>query len=975
MRTLQAIRSSLKVIFLAIGTACSLTAPVFSQPIPVPLPPGPSGGVASVTPALQPPKIIQPPIIKPPPIPERPLAIQAKSLLSTEFAALFPQFDGDGFFFVSKKAEATLGLAESVFGNAMLPFLNAIGFQNPGDRFRKLGASYGGRELPKADLNGLVDAGCREWWIQQDEKATQTCNTLKKSLNSAGDTMGFLESGVGMTVSKFRGEFENGGVEFFFVQHREVKPTEHPDIPKVPKMVPLEHTGIRVEGRKGQVGLFITGRTINDDDKVINKIAIRPGEVMNYAREALLLFDGIRSVSGKPLAPIELLLLPYGGTQEPQPRPAFKYAYRTALQADFLGVKGIFYMWVDAESGAILELVPTMGSARATGKTFMRNPGSLPNTALAEFDIDDLSGGVFVLGRAGIFERLDGVDDGYDDGELAKKPSDFIPPLTNSELDRPRLDRDPMGNIGIGPAAAQIKNVSCASGSNKDFAQIDLMATVNRYRGVFNAAGPLSLFPRSPRTIHFNHEGTKCDAGHGSDGFSFGVCDGYKDFVNCPDLNDLNPAHDHTVVAHEFGHEFTSYQYRYPSDPTVYAPQTGDRPTNWCLGSTLEDGQRPAGTTADPCPMPTNVGDIFHDFADAWSHHLENTNCFGGWVAKNRGGTDTSKDCLAGHSELNDWPRLADAVQDHFPEHRTAAAAVLVPSAYDPYPQWKMPYSDMQIAAAALWSVRQGLKSRDPVWGEFHYLRQFVRTLGTTGWLGALTLVPASPAYPDVRIYSDRDIYRHLVELEVKLVSRWAGALIPEESTLNKAVSGFARGGIFMIPAGCLDGDATTPIGSPCESGADAVVDVEPGKDYLTRTAGPPVFHIWTGPLYKFQADGLHSLATSSCNTAFEVEISTDKTFVNPANKKISTPVSGVWLTATGCHATWQPDLSDWNALVGTSGRALVYYHVTTSTSAGGELRDSNRPANGLFGDVDPPYLVVSDDVTPPAAPTNLRLQ
>lgn len=697
---------------------------------------------------------------------------------------------------------------------------------------------------------------------------------------------------------------------------------------------------------------------------------------MNYAREALLHSEGIRSVSGKPLAPIELLLLPYGGTDEPQPRPAFKYAYRTALLADFLGMKGTFYVWVDAESGAILELVPTMGSARATGKTFMRDPGRLPNTALAEFDIDDLSGGVFVLGRTGIFNQLNGVDEGYDDGELVKKPSDFVPPLTNSELARPRFDRDPMGNIGIGSAAAQIKNVSCASGNNKDFAQIDLMATINRYRDVFNAAGPLSLFPRSPRKIYFNYESMKCSADHGTEGFYFGLCDGYKDFANCPDMNDLNPAHDHTVVAHELGHEFTSYQYRYPTDPTVNAPQAGDRQTNWCLGSTLEDGQKPAGTTTDPCPMPTSVGDIFHDFADAWSHILENTNCLGGWVAKNRGGTDASKDCLAGHSELNDWPRLADVVQDHFPEHRTAAAAVLVPSASDLYPQWKMPYSDMQIAAAALWSVRQGLKSRDPVWGELQYLRQFVRTLGTTGWLGALTLVPASPAHPDVKIYSDRDIYRHLVELEVKLVSRWAGALIPEESTLNKVASGFARAGIFMIPSGCLDGDTTTPIGSPCESGADAVVDVEPGKDYLTRTAGPPTFHIWTGPLYKFNTTGLSSLATPSCNTAFEVEISTDKTFnpANPAHKKTST-VSGVWRTATGCHATWRPDQSDWNALIGATARTLVYYHVKTRNSAGSELRDSNRPAKGLFGDVDPPYLVVSDDVSPPSAPTNLRVQ
>ena len=927
----------LKIALVTVGLACSFSLPASSRPLQDPLQPDLAGSTAAVTRALQPPKNVEPPRIRPPAIPEKPIAVPP-NLLSSKLIDRFPQFDGDGFFFVLSRTEASLGPANEVFKKAVIPFLSAMGFNKPATRFRLFDTSYQGRELPQADLDSLAKIICRRWWIQNDEKARQSCKLLSEPSNKTSEADASFKTRIGMTVGQFKKALERVAVEYFFTQEREVKASEHLKVPDVPIKVPLEHTGIRVEGRKGESGLFVTGRVINDDMAVTNVISIRPDAVLPAARKALAKIKGIRSVSEKLLSPVELLLLPYGGTGGHESRPAFKYAYRTALLADFLGMKGTFYLWLDAGTGKILQLVPAMGSA--TGKAFNRDPSSLPATESVEFNIDDPpAGGKFKLMLSHTFSRLDRKgDDNYNDSEVAQ---------SSMEFDEASFSQNPT-----------IQSVACESG-NKEFAQVDLMATISRYHTTFNSAGPVLSFPRRERTVVMDMDQEGCNAYYSNSGFYFGLCEGYK-LSSCPDIGDLNPAHDHTVVAHEFGHAFTLYQYGLPED--LVQPE-GERPPSWCLGPSLESGQ-----PQDPCPMPYR-SELFHDFADAWSQVLEDTNCVGGWLGKNRGGTNFSHDCKyqgsgpppvnhQPHDEGGDFPRLSEVgmtfdpndPQDHFPEHRKAGQ--------------RDEYSDMQIAAAALWAVREGLKKREPAAGAILYLVRFVQTLATTGWLGQPAL--SAP-------YSDREIYRYLVEIEVKLASRWwAGSLNPGESTVNKVVSGFARAGIFMIRWACLDGNMTTPAGSPCESGADAVIDVEPGKDYLARSGSPPTFHIWTGPLYKFKVNGgakpVSNASPSLCNTAFEVEIANDINFT-PANRRTSTPASGpsigVWKTvsntsSSGCHTTWQPDASDWNLLKGTSGETYVYYRLSTQKSGGGNIRISTRPANGLFGDFDPPYVVVS---------------
>lgn len=885
-------------------------------------------------------------------------------------SAMIPRFDGDGFFYMTTQTEAGSGLHSNVFMQAIEQFLLKIGFHTPKTRFRLLNSHQAGRELPVVDLRTLAAITCSEQRARNSRAAESLCAALTGDHALASPSVdAFARIRMGMDVREFRASLERAEVEYFFTQEREVKAKEHPNVSDIPDKVPLEHVGIRVEARKGSAGLFVSGRVINadDDTTVTNVITIRAEEAIGFARKALAKVKGIESVSDNPVSPVELLLLPYGKTAESSLRPALKYVYRMALVADFSGKTGTFYLWLDAQTGEILELVPTMGSATAKGKTFVRDPSSLPNTGMSEFDVDVTTTEKFILSRSGIFTRLNkGPDSAYSNEELEKGLADFTPPAIDQS--HAPFERSPMGDIGADP----IKNVACATGFNKDFAQIDLMATISRYRETFNSAGPvLYEFPLTEQEVYFDWPG--CSADHANNKFYFGVCSGYT-ALDCPDTGYLNPAHDHTVVAHEFGHAFTAYQYGYPPVPSS-TPSPGNRGSDWCLGNTtLEDG-----TASTPCPKPISSDGTFHEFADAWAHMFEDTNCFGGWFAKNNGGTDVSKDCLGSTSELDGWPRLADAIQDHFPEHRTRAADMLTSS-----DGWVMAYSDMQIAAAALWSVRQGLKSREPVLGELTYIKRFVRTLATTGWFGTAALAQERKERKEGSplIYIDRDIYRYLVELEVKLAKHWTGMSGPGESTVNKVASGFARAGIFMIPWVCLELNPTTS----CTTGADAVIDVEPGHDIRDRSLPPPTFHIWTGPRYRFEEvnpmsgapPGAPPLVTGGaavmspsppCNTQFEVELSNDRTFPS-GSRKLSTPASGVWRTVgTDCHATWQPDATDWTDLLAASGDTVVYYGVTTRKSPGVDVRVSTSPARGLFGVFDPPNVVVNDVIIPPPPP------
>ena len=430
-----------------------------------------------------------------------------------------------------------------------------------------------------------------------------------------------------------------------------------------------------------------------------------------------------------------LLLLPYG--TDSTGITQLRYSYRMTLRGMSRSIEASFLLWLDADSGRILKLVPlTSDGVQAEGIAYDRNPGV--GTMPVRFEVDEANEqGVYVLELEDVFAGVIHRDNDNAADEVSIRVGEHGSTPEFANFNQPPINDE--------------RAARCASGNNKQFLQVHLYAMLSRYRAEALSFGIFEPFPARPLTVIVFDRPGFCNAGHSPGELHFGACAGYF-HENCPDASDgadnhennLHAAQDNTVVAHEFGHAITKQM-------------TLLRPMNWC-------GRQ------DDCPIPVGWG-LFHDLADFWADHFESTNCYGGWLAKNDGGRDHSLNCgldrpegagggIAPHSEGGLSPRLHEvsvpfdptASGDHFPEHRRRD---LVGGG---------PYSEGQIAAAALWQVRLGMRSRAGLLGLAAFAVNYSRALGKAGDLGQ-----EPPA-------SDSGLYRLLYDLEQQMTHEWGAS-------------------------------------------------------------------------------------------------------------------------------------------------------------------------------------------------------
>ncbi len=274
----------------------------------------------------------------------------------------------------------------------------------------------------------------------------------------------------------------------------------------------------------------------------------------------------------------------------------------------------------------------------------------------------------------------------------------------------------------------------------------------------------------------------------------------------------------------------------------------------------------------------------------------------------------------------------------------------------------------MQIAAAALWALRQGMRSKCLPSGTPQYLVRFVRALRTTGWTG---ITPEKP------VANDRDVYTAVLDLAVAMTNQWSSAGSPGgppafrhngPHTTNKVTAGFARAGIFLIPVSCVD--VSDAVDCPA---VDAVIDIDdndpnddltidevehPEWDYLERGGPAPTFHVWTGPSYVLNGDDAVFQNPAPCNAQFQVEVANDETFSTNFRTSgfISVSVNPLDAVTTDCYGAWTMSQSDWNTLK-NGGR--LYYRARTRDAMGGNERISTSPGGGFFV-VPPPYAIIN---------------
>lgn len=699
--------------------------------------------------------------------------------------------------------------------------------------------------------------------------------------------------------------------------------------------IPIEGAEFLGVARRDETVSSYRGRAVHRY-ACVHRVTGSPGApaIMEVARRALERLDITPQMAGSP--PPNLVLLP-SGVDASGDRVLLSPAWRLRLEGVWKKRRFVFFAWIDTRSGEILKLVTTpqtsvsvsqarSASVSATGLGWVRDPSTA--SEVREFRVDAKSGGVFGLQLQGLSRLLD--------ASIGEAGSDVqLNQLVNGRADfttvKPTLEL----NDGCDP-----KNVA---------AQINLFSLLYFYRDYFSSLG---AYPTPKEGTEWAPTLSKdpLDCGSSSS-LTFSGCRGYSqltegqiqgcsDFhtVDTPALqNYLHFGHDNTLITHELGHILVN----------------------------RHTAERDVGLCGSPgCVGPVDLGPL-HDLADAWAGHFQNTNCIGGWVGRNMGGAGMGRNC-ATSTEDRILPRLHELSipfdrlrpGDHFPEHRR-----LVNGDFD--------YADMQIAAAALWQVREGLRSLNmpiahPLYGS--YLLKTIRSLPNVD--------------PRVTRYSDLGNYQALRLVGSTLIQQWMGTIAstnesPGSEPVNKIVAGFAKAGVFMIDPRCIG----PSLVDDC-SGGDAVVDVdlqatdrqggpwlESNSVYLGSGQRWPSFQVWTGPHYWFNDEESVAPMTglARCHKKFRIEFSTSVDF-SPA---FAAPWQEVSInnddaTRAPCYGTWPASAADWRSFVATlpAGARTLYYRALTVNGNDADARLSTKPGNGTWH-IKPLSVVLGDAPEP----------
>jgi hypothetical protein len=612
-------------------------------------------------------------------------------------------------------------------------------------------------------------------------------------------------------------------------------------------------------------------------------------------------------------------------------RPAQKsmivYARPVRVQARYLGRTESLLLMVDSVSGRILTwriapsdpIGPPPPMVRAEGLGWIRDPSG--PREVRRFLIDDPAARG---GQPGTL-RLSGAVAIDGDGPIGTAPSIrgnpdvlFYPVESSSE-----------------------RTLAYPAQDGANYSRVNLFSLLQWYRDQTIGMGAAPQAFTARYIDYYNSNAADCTS---NSNLEFGTCPGYRSskypdgYVRhpAPEFNYLQEADDETLIAHEVGHILTN-------------SLTTERPSAWC-GSGLI------------CPSPADVF-ILHDLADVWSDHFANTNCIASWAGRNTGGSLRGVDC-AHHHEDDTFPRLyevrtpfdAGRPGDHFPEHRDSTK---LPD----------PYADMQIAAAALWEVRRGVRSLDWAVGHVWYASHLVNALTS---LNPAVFQAGS---------NDRSIYDGLRELELELVRQSAdfpGHSQPGSEPTAKVIAGFAKAGIFLVDSNCLLTAAQCPAG-------DAVIDVEldPGAAaslgegqprmqsiYFTATGPRPQFQIWTGPRFRFDREGSARpvRGIARCYSQFRVELSIDRDFHDVYAGTGSVNVDNSKEQETPCFGVWSPDDETWRWITSHPVGTRLYYRAITSGVDGNEARSTLSPAAGTWS-LCPPSIVLANAPSWPYAP------
>jgi hypothetical protein len=768
----------------------------------------------------------------------------------------------------------------------------------------------------------------------------------------------------------------------------------------------IEHTVIAATTRpKDGTVTSIEGR-IFPRYKITNRRKLDPNKAIEKAYQHLWKIPEISAYSNQPGAEPDppLVLLPYahavrfdlsllGALKWPFYRtPQLRYAYRTTLYGNFKDKlhhqveAASWRVWVDAETGDILQIFPQFAFASAKGKGWPQTPSrpvadgcltpgsGCPGTRV--FEVDDVDPGEkYCLELSGVIDKIQYADETAlcIDNDLTGTPDfaeglDCASPwdcLCQKEGDSKASRYLPM-NAYAHVYAYKKKLDAAICHSFKGVAVDDPPICV---AGVFQAAKneakdgyvPLRLKVGGVQSVG------KFAPPAGKPHLTFAETDEIFITELCgsnvlhSDLGKRPGAQDATLMTHEFAHVVMFGLLNSRCDP------------------------------AD-CPEFLHPG-IVHDMADGLSAISNVTDQFGEWWGNHDPGHD---------SEVNGPFRKFDyGIEfDHFPEHRNwlklrNAGEDQWISADGEIKSAPKGYADGQIAAAALWAVTESMNDWVGKLGPASFEADLLQVLQHHFYSTTCTYFEhcESPDECDCdsKEKCDLDVYRYLHFLLRDLTINDVTNEVTV--TTNKKIAGFARTGIFLVPPRCIgastDAEPADGENDYCpggiEYGGDAVIDIT--HDWLDRggideagnvdSPDVPEFEVWTGPLFRFQDDHAELVQTPPCNRYFKISIANNSDFKNDGGDQLSKDTAWLEDTDGDCEAHW-PEAGEWDEQwdnfwsdITQKSRnpeldlSKAYYRVVTSDSniTNAPVLSSSEYPGKLFPDkrVGPPFAILND--------------
>jgi hypothetical protein len=289
------------------------------------------------------------------------------------------------------------------------------------------------------------------------------------------------------------------------------------------KDVIIDNTSVNVTNR-GAAGIVSLHGKFYDTINVTNNIKLTLGAALDKAITQIKSENKLEKLTGSTRG--DIVLLPY--------EDSFKYVWKTEVTAD-----GPYGVWIDAETGKILQLLPHFFFDAGQGLRF--NPSPTVGTVLQSFDVNAPSGGNYSLNLTGVLQVINNGADG-----------------TSGNVTVP--DGSGTANFDVAPinSTTNVQTVAGA-GYNGRFQEVNAFATITWLRMYYKLIGS-QTFPMINCNVNEAGNSNFFD-GTSSLHFSIGNATMGSTASVCPNIDKFSGAIDATCLAHEFGHYLNMIQY------------------------------------------------------------------------------------------------------------------------------------------------------------------------------------------------------------------------------------------------------------------------------------------------------------------------------------------------------------------------------------------------------------------------------